>query len=578
MKHRTFIRGKDAALEDSISSMQQKLSAIGIEVEEASWLNPVPHVYSVHIRDKNCGLMFTNGKGASDKACLASALGEYFERLSCNYFFADFYLGKSISRSTFVHYPDEQWIDPNRDDFRQIVLNDALWAFYDPYAQLEPEKLFDINSGCGERGICCLPFQRLGDQHSSLIPVNIIANCYVSNGMSAGNTANEARVQALSEIFERHVKNRIISEGISLPSIPASVIARYPPIQQAVTALENQGFHLKLSDASLGGRYPVIAVTLINPTNASAYASFGAHPSFEVALERTVTELLQGRSLEQLDGFQSPSLDLDEVADPHNLETHFIDSSGLIHYRFFQSSSDFEFNDWDFDADTGSEFETLSQIIHDEGFQIYIADYQHLGVYSCRILVPGMSEIYPVEDLLENNNNEGATYRKALLTLDQLSSEDLMALYENINEAGYNDFQSVCEFIGIAPDPNTAWAELRIGELKAMLCLAVGHEDAPQWIDWCLHLDQLSESRQLLYQCIDTVLLMEEQEISALEPALKQLFTPEIFDRSRKIVTGEITFSGLHFPGLELDGFENHQRLLAAYLKLQLKKQQHHET
>ena len=91
MTDKTYIKGKDRDLESSIATMTGKLADLGIEIEEASWLNPVPKVYSVHIRDKECGLMFTNGKGASRKACLASALGEYFERLSCNYFFADFY-------------------------------------------------------------------------------------------------------------------------------------------------------------------------------------------------------------------------------------------------------------------------------------------------------------------------------------------------------------------------------------------------------------------------------------------------------------------------------------------------------
>ena len=72
----TFIPGKDAALEDSIARFQQKLSDLGFQIEEASWLNPVPNVWSVHIRDKECALCFTNGKGATKKAALASALGE----------------------------------------------------------------------------------------------------------------------------------------------------------------------------------------------------------------------------------------------------------------------------------------------------------------------------------------------------------------------------------------------------------------------------------------------------------------------------------------------------------------------
>lgn len=63
----TFIPGKDAALEDSIERFQSKLKALGFNIEEASWLNPVPNVWSVHIRDKDCPQCFTNGKGATKK-------------------------------------------------------------------------------------------------------------------------------------------------------------------------------------------------------------------------------------------------------------------------------------------------------------------------------------------------------------------------------------------------------------------------------------------------------------------------------------------------------------------------------
>ena len=52
----TFIPGKDAALEDSIARFQNKLQDLGFNIEEASWLNPVPHVWSVHIRDRDCPL------------------------------------------------------------------------------------------------------------------------------------------------------------------------------------------------------------------------------------------------------------------------------------------------------------------------------------------------------------------------------------------------------------------------------------------------------------------------------------------------------------------------------------------
>ncbi len=569
MNEQTWIKGKDAALEQSIERMSRRLETLGLDIEQVSWLNPVPNVHSVHIRDRDCGLLFSNGKGASEKACLASALGEFFERLASNYFFADYYLGPEIAGGDFVHYPNERWFDPMHHDLRERLLSEALWRLYDPDGELDPARLFDSNSGAGERGICALPFERQRDGGMVWFPVNIVANLYVSNGMAAGNSAHEARVQALSEIFERAVKNRIIAEGISLPAIPDEVLARYPSIEASVRALEAHGYHLRLADASLGGRYPVIAVTLINPRNASVFASFGAHPSFEVALERTVTEMLQGRDLDRLDGFQPPSLDLDEVADPHNLETHFIDSSGLLAYDFFRSTPDYPFTDWDFDASTGREFETLCRLLHDEGLDIYISDYEHLGVYACRILVPGFSEIYPLDDLVWANNNEGAVFRERLLSLHHLEDAELQQLFDQLGEGGYDDFQGVCEFIGIAPDADSAWASLRIGELKAMIALALGLDEARDWIDWCLHGQQLPAERHQLYEALAVLADLRPGQLEELRPVLDQLFGEPRIERALALLQRRERFDGLHSPGLSLQGFELHRRLLEGYDKLQ---------
>ncbi|VEA36694.1 UPF0142 protein [Salmonella enterica subsp. enterica] len=287
----------------------------------------MPNVWSVHIRDKECALCFTNGKGATKKAALASALGEYFERLSTNYFFADFWLGETVANGPFVHYPNEKWFPlTENDDVPEGLLDARLRAFYDPENELTGSQLIDLQSGNEERGVCGLPFTRQSDNQTVYIPMNIIGNLYVSNGMSAGNTRNEARVQGLSEVFERYVKNRIIAESISLPEIPAEVMARYPAVMESIATLEAEGFPIFAYDGSLGGKYPVICVVLFNPANGTCFASFGAHPDFGVALERTVTELLQGRGLKDLDVFTPPTFDDEEVAEHTNLETHFIDS------------------------------------------------------------------------------------------------------------------------------------------------------------------------------------------------------------------------------------------------------------
>ncbi len=577
MTLQTYIKGKDRDLESTIKSMLKKLADMGIKIEEVSWLNPVQNVYSVHIRDKACELMFTNGKGSTKKACLASALGEYFERLSCNYFFADYYLGQDFAKADFIHYPNEQWFKVVDNSIPTGLLDEKLWAFYNPEQQIKAEHLYDLNSGAHQRGICALPYTRQSDGQQIWFPVNIIANMYVSNGMSAGNTQNEARVQSLSEIFERYVKNKIIAEGICLPEIPQNVLKRYPDIVKSITELESHGYHLRIADASLGGQYPVISVTLMNPVDATVFASFGAHPSFEVALERTVTELLQGRGLHQLDDFLPPSMDLDEVADQHNLETHFIDSSGLIAFDFFKSNADYEFNDWDYDTNNDDEFDYLCQKIHQMGFDVYISDYQHLGVYACRIIVPNMSEIYTVDDIVWNNSNEGALFREEILSLKNLNPAQWQNLLDRLNEAGYQDMQLVVEFIGIATDLGTVWSGLRIGELKAMLCLALGdYEQALEWVDWCLHMDALTVCRLHIYNCLKALLeitLDENREYDDYADAFAKLYGKEYVSICTKLLNGSEKFHGLHSPGLALDGFENHRALLDCYSKLhQLKK------
>src|SRR5690606_15867221 len=151
-----------------------------------------------------------------------------------------------------------------------------------------------------------LPFIRQSDQETIYIPVKLIGNIFVSNGMSAGNTIEEARVQALSEILERAVKNKIISEELTLPTVPNEVLEQFPTILEGIKKLEAQGFPILVKDASLEGKFPVMCVTLMNPKTGGVFASFGAHPKFEVALERSLTELLQGRSFEGLDDVPPP--------------------------------------------------------------------------------------------------------------------------------------------------------------------------------------------------------------------------------------------------------------------------------
>ena len=568
MPTESFIPGKDASLESTIRTMQQKLAARGFRLDESSWLNPVESIWSVHVRDQECPMLFANGKGATMLAARASALGEFFERLNTHYFWTHFYLGATRANRPFVHYPQERWFAPTGDgSWPAGLLNPELIAFYNPEGDIDGEVLVDLNSGNVERGICALPYTRLSDGAETWIPVNIIGNLYVSNGMAAGNTLMEARSQALSEIFERHIKNRIISEGLCLPEVPDAVIARYPGIAAGVKGLREAGFGILVRDASLGGRYPVMNVTLLHPKDQGCFASFGAHPRFEVALERALTELLQGRALEALESFPEPGFDMEEISAAANLEIHFVDSSGVISWNFLGDTPDYPFCDWNFSTTTAEDYAWLCACVKAEGKDIYVADFTEQGAYSCRILVPGMSEIYPVEDLEWENNSIGNRIRPALLKLPALSDAESTALLAELQTLNLNDERPLWEILGLAIPVDTAWKELRIGELKTLLALAIGDEDATrEGCDWIHQYREMNPARRLVYRCIES--LLDLNDADNYRGALNSLYGTETVRQAQALLDRSERFFGLDTLGPDMEGSSMHQTLLAAYDKL----------
>lgn len=563
----TFIPSKDASLESSISTLMAKLERLDFHIEERSWLNEIENIWSVHISDRDCKRLFSNGKGASELAARASALGEFFERLSTNYFWTHFYLGETLSQGKFVHYPQEKWFPIIDDQWPEGLLNPELQAFYNPENEVLAEQLVDLNSGNAERGICAIPYTRLRDGAIAYFPVNVIGNIYVSNGMSAGNTLKEARTQALSEIFERDIKFKIIKEGICLPDVPQEVINRYPRIAAGIAGLRAAGFGILVKDASLGGHYPVMCVTLLHPEDQGCFASFGAHPRFEVALERALTELLQGRALNTLTEFAAPGFDMEEITDPANLELHFIDSTGVISWDFLRNSPDVEFVDWNFSSTTEEDYDWCVNAIHALEKEIYISDFEHLGVYACRIFVPGMSEIYPIDELQWENNSVGNAVRPAISRLQDLSQEESAMLLEQLLSLDLPDELAITTLIGLAAEPNSLWKPLRMGELKTLAALAANDlDEALQGCLWIAQFGQLNPERLRVYRCLAMMIQLDD-----VEPFLENLtlmFGEKTVNQADALLTQKERYFGLNNLGENMQGSSVHEQLLLAYQKV----------
>ena len=573
----TYIPGKDLPLEQTIANMSRVLADLGIKIEIASWRNIVPNVWSLHIRDAHSPMCFTNGKGATKESALASALGEYIERINCNHFYAGEYWGEEIANAPFVHYPDERWFKPGKKGaLPKEILDDYSRAVYNPDGELRGSHLIDTNSGNVERGICSLPFVRQSDGETVYFPSNLVENLFVSNGMSAGNTLAEAQVQCLSEIFERAVKREILENEYALPDVPQEVLNKYPGIVAGIKGLEEQGFPVLVKDASLGGKYPLMCVTLMNPRTGGVFASFGAHPSFEVALERSLTELLQGRSFEGLNDLPPPTFTSNAVTEPYNFVEHFIDSSGIVSWRFFSAKSDFEFVEWDFSGhgenSNAQEAETLFGILKDLGKESYMAVYKELGATACRILVPGYSEIYPIEDLIWDNTNKALLFREDILNLHTLDDDRLDDLLERLENSELDEYGDIATLIGIEFDENTVWGQLTVLELRLLINLALNeYEAAHELIGAFLQYNDNTVERRLFYQALDAVLsvaLDGELEMEDYEFSFRRMFGDERMDAALGSVKGSVRFYGLTPTSMKLEGLDRHHRKIDSYRKL----------
>jgi ribosomal protein S12 methylthiotransferase accessory factor len=530
---------KESPLEVSIAKMKTVLVNVGCETTFSSEKHPLQNCYSVNLASLEAPRhIYSNGKGIISEASMASAFGEYIERLQTNNFFIDFHLP---SRK---YYPDEVAFE-----FGGEYLNEELLKIYNPHAELSDEDLVDFNSDYEDK-IVALPFMKHSNKEQVYIPLNILSNLYLSNGLATGNTPKEAQVQALSEILERYAKIEIIKNGYALPSFPKEIIASFPRVHSDVLALRKLGYIIEVLDASLGGKFPVTAISLINPENSTLFVSFGAHPILEVSLERTMTELMQGRGLENLDTFEIPTFDMSLVADSFNLESHFVDSNGKLGFGFLSSKKSFDYAPWAYKGNsTEAEHNFLVEIFENMQKEIYIREYDYLGFYSCQIIVPSVSEVYPIEDLIYNNKNGGKLIRDMVLNFRDYDPEDILISIESLEES-----LNIEKYIGVIFKNN-----FTMREFKAQILLLLQESDEA--------LELLEYGTNKLGHILVELARMEEKELdfAEYEDALYNIFGEERVQKALRILDGDDFL-------IDMTLHEDYNNMLDMYDKLEKKK------
>jgi len=334
-------------------------------------------IYTVTLTQKNT-LFISNGKDFDLEKARKKAYGEFYERFLCKNFFEDFYI-------------DNLYKDSKNTKF----LNKKLYNFFQ-IENLEKEDLIDFNSSLYE--ILSIPFES-NKKEIVYFPVNLIQNLYASNGMAFHFNKKSALYNALFEVMERYVKFYVLKNLYPLPK---------------VTHKYNNDF-IQIYDATLDGKYPVMAATLIRKNK--IILTFGSDFDREKAIDKAYLELFQGR--EDFENIGEIVDNKNDCIDSFNLEKHFISSDGKVHKNILKGDN--KELKWNFKE----KFDYFDEY--------YIKDYSYKNYYAFHLIVPGFSEVYPLDDLIFHNKNRGKFYRKYVLKHKNYSKKEIADIFSDVN-------------------------------------------------------------------------------------------------------------------------------------------------
>jgi ribosomal protein S12 methylthiotransferase accessory factor len=198
--------------------------------------------------------------------------------------------------------------------------------------------------------------------------------------------------------------------------------------------------------------------------------------------------------------------------------------------------------------------------------------YDQLGACACRILVPGYSEIYPVEDLIWDNTNKALLFRADILNLHRLDDAGLEALLERLENSELDEYGDIATLIGIEFDENTDWGQLTVLELKLLIHLALRQfAQAQELTGAFLQYNDNTVERGLFYQALNAVLevlLDDDLELDDFAVNFRRMFGSARMDAVMGSVDGSVRFHGLTPTSMSLEGLDRHHRLLDSYKKL----------
>ena len=363
-----------------------------------------------------------SGKGITPELAEASAYAELAERFSAGLFYPVFeeqvrfgvpaLYNEETNR--FLNYEwMEGYVHAHQDDLENPLRIEDLLA---NESHLKDEDIEHIkNSRMAKHWVDGFSVVR---EETVKVPVNFVAYIHASNGMAAGNTIEEAMIQASCEIFERHAQIQIIKPERIVPSIDLDSVHN-AVIKDMIKFYHGKNVDVIIKDLSLDGLLPGIGVLFINNNLRPDRLEYkilipGASFNLDEGLTRCFTESMQGREtlLAPRPQLDRPVVHRSQVNHFYMLmkcgistkDISFLEQGEIKTYRSMKIK------------DVLGEIEEIKRICKLFNTDYVILDYTHpvLNFPVVRVIIPGVSDFLPFlsQDILVSEaTRPSATWR-----------------------------------------------------------------------------------------------------------------------------------------------------------------------
>ncbi|WP_461207173.1 YcaO-like family protein [Clostridium sp. DL1XJH146] len=520
-----LMKFKDESPLNTINRIRNILGNLNILTKEENWKNSVRGFHSVTVRIIGTDIS-SNGKGTTSEYALASGYGELMERLQNMTYFRFSYdmSSEDYKYCGFFYSPDEKHFTID-----EMYANNEWLQFY---KEKNNSKFYEVAQIWREvsyekvhKDFIAIPYKNIKTGKISYIPIKMACKMYMSNGMCAGNSREEALVQGICEIFERKVNKEVVLNKINPPEISREYLKKFTSIYNKIKRIESIGsYKIIIKDCSLGYDYPVVSVTLIDYSKGQYFVKFGAHPVIETALDRTLNELLQGQEITNMMGMSEFFYNEKITKVKDNMIRILENGCGVYPDDFFSENYSYKFNDIK-KRKFSSNKEILKYLIHlinILGYKILVRDVSFLNFPAYHIIIPGLSDVddfYDVESIADyvQYNQIKRFIRKG----NKLSEEEIRKLILILNENKFGVGGSVTTLLSIPIKKDFPWYYTNIALYKACLFYEIKeYYKAGQEVEKFLsYMETIGFDRvdNIFFKCLRDCLFMKDEKIASEE-------------------------------------------------------------